>query len=144
MTHRIQLSDAPPDAARQVIVNGLVAYNQSRTGIADHRPLALLLHDEQGDVVGGLWGRTAYAWLFVELLFVPETLRGRGVGRALMQEAEDEARARGAVGVWLDTFGFQARPFYEALGYRVFGEIADYPPGFSRYYLQKRLDRTAS
>lgn len=144
MTHRIQLSDAPPDAARQVIVNGLVAYNQSRTGIADHRPLALLLHDEQGDVVGGLWGRTAYAWLFVELLFVPESLRGRGVGRALMQQAEDEARARGAVGIWLDTFGFQARPFYEGLGYRVFGEIADYPPGFSRYYLQKRLDRAAS
>lgn len=144
MTYRIELTDTPPDAARQVIVQGLLAYNQARTGIADHRPLALLLHGEDGQVVGGLWGRTAYGWLFVELLFVPESLRGRGVGRTLLQQAEDEARARGAVGIWLDTFGFQARPFYERLGYRVFGEIKDYPPGFSRYYLQKRLDRPTS
>ncbi|WP_225783209.1 N-acetyltransferase [Xenophilus sp. Marseille-Q4582] len=138
---RIELTDAPPDAARQVLINGLVAYNQARTGIADHRPLALLVYGDDGQVAGGPRGRTAYGWLFVELLFVPESLRGRGVGRALLTQAEDEARARGAVGAWLDTFGFQARPFYERLGYRVFGEIKDYPPGFSRYYLAKRLGR---
>jgi hypothetical protein len=46
---------------------------------------------------------------------------------------------RGCVGVWLDTFSFQARGFYEKLGYRVFGEVADYPPGHTRHFLKKSL-----
>ena len=45
-------------------------------------------------MIGGLWGRTVYDWLFVELLFVPDALRGRGVGSELMQRAEDEALKR--------------------------------------------------
>ena len=57
-----------------------------------------------------------------------------------MARAEAEARARGCVGAWLDTFGFQARPFYEALGYAVFGALEDQPPGHRRYVLMKRLD----
>ncbi|MDB5536981.1 MAG: Acetyltransferase family protein, partial [Devosia sp.] len=43
------------------------------------------------------------------------------------------------VGIWLDTFSFQARPFYEKLGYSVFGTIPDYPPGGARYFLSKTL-----
>ena len=54
-------------------------------------------------------------------------------------ERPREARARGAVGVWLDTFSFQHRPFYEARGYELFGEIADHPRGERRYFLKKLL-----
>jgi GNAT superfamily N-acetyltransferase len=72
-------------------------------------------------------------------LFVPETLRGQGLGRELMRRAEEEAIARGCHASWLDTFQFQARGFYERLGYTCFGELSDYPPGFSRYFMQKML-----
>lgn len=139
MTITTELTDTAPDEARQVLLRGLQAYNLERTGLADHRPLAVLLRDADGQVVGGLWGRTAYRWLFTELLFVPQSLRGQGLGRSLLAQAEQEASTRGCVGAWLDTFEFQARGFYERLGYAVFGEIGDYPPGFARYYLSKRL-----
>jgi GNAT superfamily N-acetyltransferase len=95
--------------------------------------------DSNRHVVGGLWGRTGYDWLFVELLFVPESLRGRGVGKDILQRAEREAIARGCHGVWLNTFEFQARGFYERLGYTCFGELANYPPGSARYFLKKAL-----
>ncbi|KAF1067395.1 GNAT family N-acetyltransferase [Variovorax sp.] len=137
--YHTHFTDAPPDAARHVIVQGLLAHNRERTGLSDHRPLAVLLRDDAGEVIGGLWGRTAYRWLFVELLFVPEALRGRRVGAELLAGAEQEARHRGCIGSWLDTFEFQARGFYERQGYGVFGEIGDYPPGFARYYLSKRF-----
>ncbi|HEY5801084.1 MAG TPA: GNAT family N-acetyltransferase, partial [Burkholderiaceae bacterium] len=88
---------------------------------------------------GGLWGMTGFGWLFVQLLSVPDDLRGQGVGRELMAMAEAEAKARGCSGVWLDTFEFQARGFYEKLGYQQFGEIAEYPPGYARYFLKKTL-----
>ena len=121
------------------MVEPLVAYNTDQTGIADFKPLAVVLMDSSGDVIGGLWGRTAYGWLFVELLFVPESLRGQGVGSDLMHRAETEAVARGCHAAWLDTFQFQARGFYERLGYTCFGELTDYPPGFSRYFMKKVL-----
>ena len=56
-------------------------------------------------------------------------------------EAEQIARdERGCVGARLETWGFQARPFYEARGYTVFGVLEDYPPGETEYHLSKRLD----
>jgi GNAT superfamily N-acetyltransferase len=80
-----------------------------------------------------------YDWLFIELLFVPESLRRRGVGTELMQRAETEAVARGCHSAWLDTFEFQSRGFYERLGYALFGELRDYPNGSARYFLKKAL-----
>ena len=77
--------------------------------------------------------------LHVTLLFVPASLRGAGVGRTLMMEAEAEAMRRGCSAVSLDTFSFQARGFYEKLGYSVFGTLEDYPQGHRRFYLTKRL-----
>ena len=77
----------------------------------------------------------------MELLAVPESMRGQGIGTELMRRAEREAVVRGCRNAWLDTFEFQARPFYEKLGYTCFGELADYPPGFSRYFLRKALEK---
>ncbi len=139
MNYSITLTDSNDPAIRNAIVGPLVAFNTQQTGVDDFRPLALVLSDDSGQTVGGLWGRTAFGWLFVELLFVPDSLRGQGLGRDLMRRAEAEAIARGCHGAWLDTFEFQARGFYERLGYTCFGELNDYPPGFSRYFLRKML-----
>ena len=55
-------------------------------------------------------------------------------------KAEAWARERNLAGMWLDTFAFQARPFYEKLGFSVFGTIEDHPRGSRRFFMQKRLD----
>ena len=135
----IALSDVEDWGAMHAILEPLVAFNTERTGTQDHRPLVLAITDGAGRVVGGLWGRTAFGWLHVELVFVPDSLRGRGVGTQLMRRAEAEALVRGCRHAWLDTFEFQARGFYERLGYRCFGELANFPAGFARYFMTKRL-----
>jgi GNAT superfamily N-acetyltransferase len=137
----ISLTEVADQAVREAIVGPLIAYNAQKTGRNDFRLLILALHDADGTIVGGLWGRTTYDWLFIELLVVPESMRGQGVGTELMGRAEREALARGCRNAWLDTFEFQARGFYEKLGYTCFGELADYPPGFSRYFLKKKLEK---
>jgi GNAT superfamily N-acetyltransferase len=139
MSFVIRLTDVADDATRSAVLEPLVAFNLARTGRDDSRPLIVTIADSNRHVVGGLWGRTGYDWLFVELLFVPESLRGRGVGKDILQRAEREAIARGCHGVWLNTFEFQARGFYERLGYTCFGELANYPPGSARYFLKKAL-----
>lgn len=133
------VTDAPEPADRDAIVDGLNQYNRDETGGADALPLAVLIKGESGATSGGLLGRTWLGWLYVELLYVPEGLRGRGVGRDLMLRAEAAARARGCIGIWLNTFSFQARGFYERLGFTLIGQIDDYPVGHQRFFLQKRL-----
>jgi len=44
-------------------------------------------------------------------------------------------------GAFLDTFSFQARPFYERHGYECFGELRDHPPGHSHYFMRKLFKR---
>jgi len=60
--------------------------------------------------------------------------------KGLRQEAaEDEARAQGCTGVYLSTFSFQARPFYERFGYEVIADVPDYPVGHTYHILKKML-----
>ena len=126
--------------SRDSILQLLIDYNLRSGPPPNFKLLGILLKDEAGQTIGGLWGRSAYEWLFVELLFVPEQLRGQGLGTSLIRQAEEIARERNCTGVWLDTFDFQALPFYQKLGYALFGELKDHPRGISQYWLQRRFD----
>lgn len=138
MEYTLELSDVVDDQVRKAIAAPLLQYNEAQAGPSQHRLLVLVIRDSAGAVIGGLWAATGYGWLYTQLLAVPESLRGQGVGMRLMQQAEEEAARRGCHHAWVDT-QFGARPFYERLGYVVFGELPDYPPGFSRTFLKKTL-----
>jgi GNAT superfamily N-acetyltransferase len=83
--------------------------------------------------------RSVWDSFYVDMLVAPEGYRGAGHGGSLMAQVEDEARSRGCRNIWLDTFAFQARPFYEKLGFRVFGQIDGPSPIFPRYFMIKDL-----
>jgi GNAT superfamily N-acetyltransferase len=101
------------------------------------RPLDILARDDEGEIMGGLIASTYWGWLEIDDLWVTEGLRGQGLGRRLLRMAEKEARARGCSRAKLRTFSFQAHGFYEKEGYRVIGELADYPPGETLYWMRK-------
>jgi GNAT superfamily N-acetyltransferase len=126
------------EAVRQAILTGLAEFNASNGYPSDLGLVAMTLK-EKDQIVGGLWGKTVYGWLFVEYLIVPEQLRGRDLGLQLMLAAEEIAVQRGCVGAWLTTFSFQARGFYEKLGYSVFGELENSPGENVRIFLRKRF-----
>src|ERR1700746_4066923 len=136
--YRLTVEDAPAEADVDVLPHGLETYNESQW--PQHppwRPMAIFLR-EGTRIAAGLAGDTYCGWLFVKYLWVSDGLRGRGVGRELMGRAEALARERGCHSAWLDTFSFQARGFYEKLGYKEFEQL-DYPPDPHRHVMQKRL-----
>jgi GNAT superfamily N-acetyltransferase len=138
----IDIHDPAPSALeplREAISRGLEAFNLPRVGASDFQQIGVAARDRHGRLLGGAYGHTAWRWLFVDLLWVDERVRGHGVGTRLLRHAEDVARARGCLAAYLDTFDFQARPFYERLGYAVFGVQENYPPGHQRFYLSKSL-----
>lgn len=85
--------------------------------------LQLKACEADGQLAGGLTAHTVQGWLFIKLLGVAEGQRGNGVGRALLARAEEYARQKQLVGVYLDTFEFQAPRFYQGLGYTECGRL---------------------
>jgi len=124
--------------ARREILKGLHAYNEKAVGKIDFRRFTVTVRDK-GKIVGGLSAETYLGWMFVNLLWVSETHRGKGWGRSLMKSAETEARKRGMHHVYLDTFSFQAPGFYRGLGYRQFGRLKKFPAGHDRIWMSKAL-----
>jgi len=135
-------SDVADEEVRKAIAAPLIRFNESHAGPSGGRALVIQVRDAGGAIVGGLWGATAYGWLFTQLLVVPEQSRGQGLGQRLMAMAEAEAMKRGCHAAWLDTFEFQARGFYEKLGYSCFATLPDFPKGSSRYFMRKELAST--
>jgi GNAT superfamily N-acetyltransferase len=134
----VRLEPESAELLRVAVLEGLRAYNRTYTDAAISVPLAIAAR--AGDtIIGGLVGETHWQWLHVELLWVAESYRGRGLGRTLLRAAEDEARQRGVRHAYLDTLDFQAKPFYEREGYVVFGVMEDYPPGHARFHMRKDL-----
>ena len=133
----IQTSDCPAPEDTDFVFRQLAEFNIAQAGPASARELAIFARQGAG-IVAGLIGFTHWNWLHIRFLWVAESLRRQSLGRRLVLAAEYEARRRGCAHVHLDTFSFQAVPFYERLGYTVFGRLDDYPPGHTKVFLQKR------
>ena len=136
---RIEFEPFINEGARQFIVNGLDSYNIAATKLPDYFPVNFVLRGERGDVLGGVLGQLWGGWLQVTYLWVSEAVRGVGHGTRLMKAAETYARSRGAIEAAVETYSFQARPFYERLGYEVFSTLDGYPPGHVKFFLRKAL-----
>lgn len=137
--YRILPVEKPTDDMWKVIGGGISQYNTQHGGPESYQRLCFALYDAEGKVVGGLIGEIYWGWLCINLLFVIEELRGEGYGHQLLIQAEEEARKRGATNALLDTLSFQSPEFYKQHGYRIFGELKDFPPGHTRYYMTRQL-----
>ena len=141
---QIELTDQPRKEETKQIHEELKAFN---TEISIHHrearkpgsatPLNLFVRDAHGVLCGGLTASTFWGWLEIDDLWLDESIRRQDIGTKLMQLAEAEAIRRGCKSAKLETFSFQARGFYEKLGYRVIGVLHDYPPGSSFFWMRK-------
>jgi len=125
--------------AWEIIGGGISDYNTQQAGDDQGKNLCFVLRSPDLEIVGGVIAATYWDWLYINLMWIEEELRGRGYGQQLLMLAEEEGRKRGAKQAYLDTFSFQAPGFYKKYGYEVFGELHDFPPGHQRYFLTKQL-----
>lgn len=137
---QIQVTDMIDPTARQCLADGLRGFNESVIGPAESAPLAVLVRGSGDEsAVGGLVGRTSAGVLFIELFFLPKSLRRQGLGRQIIAAAEAEAKRRGCIAAVLHTRSFQAPGFYARQGYREAARIPSQPPGTYRAFTTKDL-----
>jgi GNAT superfamily N-acetyltransferase len=136
----ITVTDAPDPRDTAVITEGLGAYNDSRGGVRDFRPIAVLVADPaSGATIGGLYGRTSYGCLFIERFFLPERHRSSGLGSRVLAIAEAEGKRRGCAIAALFTLEIQAPGFYRKQGWAMAAKLEAPPPGITRYLMTKQL-----
>jgi GNAT superfamily N-acetyltransferase len=134
------VSEPRADAEDATFVrDSLGLFDVAVTGDAYYSPLAIFLKDERNAVLSGALGHVWGGWLDLDTLWVAQPFRGQGYGARLLRAAEDKARSQGCHSVFLTTFSFQAKPFYEKFGYEIVADIPDYPKGHSHHVLKKTL-----
>jgi len=135
---RIRAVDADVDGFAAALVGLLDAHAAAAGHRLRPRALAFAAH-AGGERVGGVYASQLHGWVMVKYLAVTEASRGRGIGTALMRRVEDEAAAQGALGVFVDTYGFQAPRLYARLGYTEMGRLATPDPARTRHFFVKTL-----
>ena len=129
----------PSENEIKYIRESLNQFNCEIVGDDGHTPLAITEHDENGNPIAGILGGTYWGWMYVDILWVHEDHRHRGIGTRLLRKAEQEAVQRGCHHVHLDTMSWQAPEFYKKHGYEVVGILPDIPSGNQKYLLMKEL-----
>lgn len=136
----ITVEDSADPAFENLLGKGLEEFNLQAAGFSDQRPLCVAVRDpENGEALGGIVGRTSLGLAFLDLFHLPASLRGTGLGTAILEAFEGEARKRGCRNAVLYTISFQAPGFYEKNGWVKFGEVESDMDGISRVFMKKRL-----
>ena len=136
----ITLTNVEHQDARNLISQKLDEYNNSITDQIDNSVLDIIITDPSTEeVLGGLVGRTSLGVFFINLVYLPDYLRKKGLGTKLLKDAEVEAKRRGCSRAVLFTISFQAPDFYRKHGYIIFGEVPCQPPGTTRIFMVKEL-----
>ena len=126
-------------AAKKFIAAGLEDFNRKHMNAGTPKSFAVTAVDN-GIARGGVMAEGVGEWMYLTLLWVEEEFRRRGFGTSLLRKAELEAKERGAKGILVDTYSFQAPDFYRKHGYSAYGQIADFPrTGMVWYRFKKAL-----
>jgi len=138
-----EFTDRPDADDLRIVDAGLHRFNVDAADLTAVQPRSCFARNPAGELVGGVRARQWGAAVEVQQLWVDAPARKQGVGRRLMQRLEEEVRRRGAQLVYLDTFSFQARGFYESCGYSIIARLEGFPGGIQKYLMTKRLDDEA-
>lgn len=137
---------SPDSRDYAALLQRLASANVASGGPSGYRSIAVISRDpDTGEAASGVWGVMLYGWLLIELLYVAEPDRRKGLGSRLLATVENAARERDCAGAWLSTYAFQAPGFYEKNGYERFAGLGSAPASHSapdhRIYLYRKSFR---
>ena len=135
---RVTEVSQPEESDFEVLKNGLIRYNEHYTGSLYQEKISCFVKDENDKTVGGILGDIMWGWLYIEGIWVCNSVRSSGFGKELLNKLEQFAISKGVTNFRLETTSFQALDFYKRQGYVLFGQLPDMPPTFTSYFLKKQ------
>lgn len=141
MSTEIKTSLAPDEIQRisKIIGQNLKKFNESKIGPYEFKPFTIYITNETNEVIGGIKGDLFDIICMVQSVWVHEEERGRGLGSKAFEKLEEFAKNSKCELIQLDTTEFQAKGFYEKLGFKVVAELPKNFKGFTTYIMRKNL-----
>lgn len=130
-----------------IIRNGVLEFNAPYFGRNEIKPFVIYSTQSKNPnekILGGLCGYYGKKYIRVDLLWVDESSRQKGIGAELLKKLDEFAYAKNCKYIQLDTFDFQARPFYEKFGYVCIGTVDKWIEGHDCYFMRKTLGASTS
>lgn len=139
MNYKIILEENPYQEDVQILSDGIMEYAKQKK---DHAPIeffAFFIRDEKNKIYGGCNGDNLYGCLYIDQLWIEESLRGKGYGTKLMLAAEKLGREKGCTFAAVNTMDWEALGFYQKLGYHIEFERHGFKRNSIFYFLRKEL-----
>lgn len=139
MTYTISYDPSPKNDDTKIIWEGISEHAKQKKGLPPGKAFAFFIKDDLNNILGGCSGYIFYGSLYVDLLWVDESLRGKRYGSQMMQEAEKLARENNCNFIAVNTMDFEALEFYKKLGYTVEFERKGFDKNSTMYFLRMDL-----
>ncbi|ANQ51697.1 GNAT family N-acetyltransferase [Flammeovirga sp. MY04] len=139
----LEITTQPNEQDAKTISQGIINFNNDK--VPDLEPIEkevkffVFVRNDDQEVIGGIRAICFWNTLHIELLWLSEECRGKGVGKELIDSAEKFAVEHGCGKAFVETTSWQAKPFYEKMGYHHIATINDRPKGHASHYLTKDL-----
>lgn len=137
--YHLEYQEEPIPADEKILFNGINDDAAKKKGMERVKPFRIYIKDSTQSVLAGATGVTRYGCLYVNLLWVKESFRGRGFGKKLMQEAEKIAQERKCTFATVNTMDWEALSFYQSIGYRIEFVREGFDKASKMYMLRKKL-----
>jgi GNAT superfamily N-acetyltransferase len=138
-THRLVVEDSPDPADLAVLEDRVAEAAVAAAGLGDDEEFAVFVRDDEERIVAGISGIVWGGCCELQAMWVDESLRGRGLARTLMSEAEAEAKRRGCALIAFHAYDLLVRGLYERLGYETVGVVEGLPAGSAARWYRKTL-----
>ena len=135
--YQVVVDYTPSEADKDAVREGLIRSNEKVIGERD-KEISIFLKSESGKVFGGIQAFFDTESIYIDMLWVDESLQNQGFGTKLLTSAEQEALKNGCKYSLVDTWDFQAEEFYLKNGYERIGELKNYWHSHSKLFLRKR------
>lgn len=139
MKYQISYEATPKSEDIQVLNDGIMEQAKQKKGMKQLEFFAFFIRDENGAIVGGCGGNDLYGGLYIDQLWVNESLRGKGYGTQLLQRVEALAKDKHCNFITVNTFDWEALDFYKKLGFYVEFERKGFDKNSVFYFLRKDL-----
>ena len=128
---------------QQLLIAGLESHTKESSAPSFQRDrINWLVYEKHERLIGALTADVLWDWIYIDELWVDRDYRGTGIGKKLMNKAEEYAISRNMTGLWLWTQSWQAPKFYDQLGYKEFTRFDDFPKGHCQIGFRKQVSST--
>jgi len=133
------VEDPPAAADVALLEERIAAAAIAAAGVGEEQEFGIFARGDDGRVMAGISGIVWGGYCELQAMWVEESLRNRGLARALVAGAENEARRRGCALVVFHAYDLLARTLYHRLGYETVGVIENCPAGSAARWYRKIL-----